>query len=72
MISLELSFSPMGFFAIGIKHPLDMTVERLHDPDTRHHRHLIKVEGRGVFLAVKADPQAVANVADDLKLRDLV
>jgi hypothetical protein len=34
-------------------------------------RHLIKVEA-GVFLAVKADPQAVANVADDLKLRDLV
>ena len=27
--------------------------------------------GGGVFLAVKGDPQAVANVADDLELRDL-
>jgi len=28
----------MGIFAIGIEHPLDMTVQRLHDPDPRHHR----------------------------------
>ena len=29
---------PMSIFAIGIEHPLGMTVQRLHDPDPRHHR----------------------------------
>ena len=28
----------MGLFALGIEHPLDMTVQRFHDPDARHHR----------------------------------
>jgi hypothetical protein len=28
----------MRVFALGIEHPLDMTVERLHDPHARHHR----------------------------------
>jgi hypothetical protein len=28
----------MGIFALGIEHPLDMAVQRLHDPDPRHHR----------------------------------
>ena len=28
----------MGIFAIGIEHPLDMTVQRSHDADPRHHR----------------------------------
>jgi hypothetical protein len=28
----------MGIFAIGIGHPLDMTVQRLHHSDPRHHR----------------------------------
>ena len=28
----------MGIFAIGIEHPLDMTVQRLHDPDPRQLR----------------------------------
>jgi hypothetical protein len=28
----------MRLFAIGIEHALDMTIERLHDPDPRHHR----------------------------------
>ena len=28
----------MCLFAIGIEHPLDMTVQRLHDPDPRQHR----------------------------------
>jgi hypothetical protein len=27
----------MCLFAIGIEHPLDMTVQRLHDPDPRQH-----------------------------------
>ena len=26
------------FFALGIEYPLDMTIERLHDPNPRHHR----------------------------------
>jgi hypothetical protein len=28
----------VGIFAIGIEHPLDMTVQRLHDSNPRHHR----------------------------------
>jgi hypothetical protein len=28
----------MMIFAIGIEHPLDMTIERLHDPDPGQHR----------------------------------
>jgi hypothetical protein len=28
----------MGIFAIGIEHPLDMTVQRSHDANPRHHR----------------------------------
>ena len=27
----------MGVFTVGIKHPLDMTVQRLHDGDTGEH-----------------------------------
>jgi hypothetical protein len=27
----------MGIFALGIEHPLDMTVQCLHEPDPRHH-----------------------------------
>ena len=38
LVSLELPLSPVGIFAIGIEHPLDMTVQRLHDPDPRQHR----------------------------------
>jgi hypothetical protein len=38
LVSLELPFPPMVFFAIGIEHSLNMTVQRLHDPDARHHR----------------------------------
>jgi hypothetical protein len=33
----------MGIFAIGIEHPLDMTIERLHDTDPRHHRQNARV-----------------------------
>jgi hypothetical protein len=28
----------MGLFALGIEHPLDVTVQRSHDPNPRHHR----------------------------------
>jgi hypothetical protein len=28
----------MRVFALGIEHPLDATVQRLHDPDPRQHR----------------------------------
>jgi hypothetical protein len=28
----------MGIFALGIEDPFDVTVQRLHDPDPRHHR----------------------------------
>ena len=28
----------MCLFAIGIEHPLDITVQRLHDANPRHHR----------------------------------
>jgi hypothetical protein len=28
----------MMVFSIRIEHPLDMTVQRLHNPDPRHHR----------------------------------
>src|SRR5258708_7014786 len=28
----------MMLFAIGIKHPLDVSVQRTHDPDAREHR----------------------------------
>jgi hypothetical protein len=28
----------MVIFALGIRHPLDMTVQRFHDPDPRQHR----------------------------------
>ena len=28
----------MGIFALEIEHPLDMTVQRSHDPNPRHHR----------------------------------
>ena len=28
----------MCLFAIGIEHPLDITVQRLHDPNPSHHR----------------------------------
>src|SRR5262245_2153520 len=28
----------MMIFAFGIEHPLEMTVQRLHDPDPRYHR----------------------------------
>ena len=38
LVPLELPFSPMGVLAIGIKHALDVTVQRLHDPNPRHHR----------------------------------
>ena len=38
MVPLELPFSPMGIFALGIEQPLDMTVQRFHDTDARHHR----------------------------------
>ena len=34
--SLELPLSPMGIFAIEVEHPLDMTVQRLHDRDPFH------------------------------------
>jgi hypothetical protein len=30
-----LRLPPMMIFAIGIEHPLDMTIERLHDPNPR-------------------------------------
>ena len=29
---------PMMVLAVRIEHPLDMTVQRAHDPDTREHR----------------------------------
>ena len=38
LIALELPLSPVGIFALGIEHPLDMTVQRLHNADARHHR----------------------------------
>jgi hypothetical protein len=28
----------MGILALGIEDPHNMTVQRLHDPDARHHR----------------------------------
>ena len=28
----------MGIFAIGIEHPFDMTIQRSHNPNPRHHR----------------------------------
>jgi len=34
LVPLELP----GIFALGIEHPLDMTIQRLHDPNPRHHR----------------------------------
>ena len=38
LVPLELPFAPVGIFALGIEHPLDMTVQRLHDRDPRQHR----------------------------------
>ena len=38
LVPLELPFSPMGIFALGIEQALDMAVRGLHDPDPRHHR----------------------------------
>jgi hypothetical protein len=36
--SFRLAFAPMCVFAIGIEYPLDMTVQRVHYPDTGKHR----------------------------------
>ena len=38
LVSLELPFCPVRIFAVGIKHPLDITVQRLQDSNPRHHR----------------------------------
>jgi len=37
-VSLQLPLAPMSLFAIGIEHPLDMSIERPHHADQRHHR----------------------------------
>lgn len=37
-IPRQLAPSPMMFLGIGIEHPLDVPVRRLHDADTREHR----------------------------------
>lgn len=37
-IPFQLQFPPVGIFALGIERPPDMTVQRLHDADARHHR----------------------------------
>ena len=38
LVPLELPFPPMCLFAVGIEDALDMTVQRPHDADARHHR----------------------------------
>src|SRR5712675_1392678 len=36
-VPLQLPFSPMRVFARRIKHPLDVSVQRSHHADARHH-----------------------------------
>ena len=38
LVSLQLALAPMMIFAIGIKDPFDVTVQRFHDADPRQHR----------------------------------
>jgi hypothetical protein len=38
---LQLPLSPMGVFAILIELPNDVTVQRSHDADVRHHRRAV-------------------------------
>ena len=38
LVPLEFPLPPMCLFAIGIEHPLDVTVQRPHDADPRQHR----------------------------------
>jgi hypothetical protein len=42
----------MCLFAIGIEHPLDMTIERLHDPDPRQHRVTPRLHSISASIAV--------------------
>jgi len=37
-IPRQLPAAPMRVFPIGVKHPLNVTVQRPHDPDPREHR----------------------------------
>jgi hypothetical protein len=37
-IPRQLALSPMRVLSRRIKHPLDVTVQRLHDADPREHR----------------------------------
>jgi hypothetical protein len=37
-IPLQLPLAPMGVFAIGIEHALDVAVQCPHDADSRQHR----------------------------------
>jgi len=34
----------MGVFAVGIEHPFDVSVQRPHDADARHHRRAVKLD----------------------------
>jgi hypothetical protein len=38
LISLQLPLAPMGLFPLGLELTQDMTVQRPHDSDPRHHR----------------------------------
>jgi hypothetical protein len=43
----------MCLFAIGIEHPLDVTVQRLHDPDPSQHGYRRHIDGIGGTVADK-------------------
>jgi len=34
----------MGVLAVGIEHPFDVSVQRPHDADARHHRRAVKLD----------------------------
>jgi hypothetical protein len=75
-VSLQLPLSPMGLFPLGIEHPLDMTVQRLHDPDPRHHRRTASrhqhqyLDRRLPFVALLVGLRKVGDVLARVHQRD--
>jgi hypothetical protein len=43
---------PKGVFAIGTEDSNDMSVQRLHDPNARHHRELVRTSSESSNLAI--------------------
>ena len=44
-IPRQLPMSPMRVFPVGVKHPLDVPVQRGHDADPRHHGRAVALDG---------------------------